>query len=400
MSRLIGVLSQRISRQHLPLIGLLSVQLLVGIMLIPLNNFGGIYLNEVLSYPLWQVAQVIVLGQVVGMVASLVSGGLSDRWGYKWLLFVGVGSIAISSVMFIVRVPWLVIVLWCVTSAGMGLATVSGQGYLTVASTAGLLGVSSALYNWGYTVGGAVSTPLATLILGEDNFMALGFALLGLGVITFLIASLLPHLRPQGLPEKSKTTRVGYGVILQRRIAILSLLRFLPTCYYGVLTLLPLIIKQQSGSNVTVAWYVAGSSIFASLTQLVAGRVADRYGVKLPTQIAFSVILIAIAGMILTGQSLAGLFIFGSLGVGAAWALSTLLPGLVTSATEPAIRGRVFGTLHLLWTLAMALGTLLGGSLLDIDVRLPFLIVGVLNISALLLTVPFFRMTKKLQTAI
>ena len=84
------------------------------------------------------------------------------------------------------------------------------------------------------------------------------------------------------------------------------------------------------------------------------------------------------------------------MGVSAAWALSTLLPGMVTLATEPQIRGRVFGMLHLLWTAAMILGTLLGGALLEIDMRLPFVIVGILNVIALTLTVPFFRM-KPLQ---
>jgi hypothetical protein len=34
---------------------------------------------------------------------------------------------------------------------------------------------------------------------------------------------------------------------------------------------------------------------------------------------------------------------------------------------------------------------LLGGELLDIDMRLPFMVVGVLNIIALALTVPFFQ---------
>ena len=329
------------------------------------------------------------------MIASVLSGSLSDRWGHKWILFAGVSLIAISSLLYIVRVPWLVIVLWCTTSAGMGLATVSSQGYLTLAARAGLLGLSSALYNWGYTIGGAVGTPIATFILGDDNFTKLGIALATLGLFTIFIASLLPLLKPKSKNSQQKPGGLsgGYGVLLRRPIAILSMLRFLPTCYYGLMTLLPLLLKQQSGSNAIVAWFVVGSSIFASLTQLLAGWVADRVGVRLPTQIAFGAILIAITGTIFTSQSIWGLALFGGLGIGAAWALSTLLPGLVTSAAEPEIRGRVFGMLHLLWTAAMALGTMLGGSLLEIDMRLPFMVVGVLNVIALTLTVPFFRLT-------
>ena len=381
------------NKEYLPLIGLLSIQLLTGMMLTPLINFGSIYLNEVMNYSLQEVATVIALGQVVGMIASIVGGSLSDRQGHKWILFWGVSGIAISSLLYIVNVPSIVIILWCLTQAGNGLSVVSGQVYLTLVSNAGILGLASALYNWGYTIGGAVGIPIATLILGEDDYTSLGFALFGFGIFAIFITVLLPQVRSGDALDHSTPTTSGYRVLLRRNILMLILLRFLPTCFYGVMTLLPLIIKQQSGSNATVAAYVTGSSIFATLTQLVVGRLADKYGVKLPTQLSFSMILLAILGLIVTGQSLWGLFIFGSLGIGAAWALSTLLPGMVTRTAEPDIRGRVFGSLHLIWTFAMALGTLLGGNLLGISIGLPFMIVGVLNVVALALTVPFFEMT-------
>ena len=79
-----------------PLLGLLIVQLLSGIMLMPANNFISIYLSEVMTYPVRQVAQVIALGQIVGMLASLLGGSTSDRWGHKWGLILGVGGMAVS----------------------------------------------------------------------------------------------------------------------------------------------------------------------------------------------------------------------------------------------------------------------------------------------------------------
>ena len=71
-----SILSGRKSRW--PLAGLLTVQLLNGIMLMPANNFFAIYLNEVLVYPVRQVAQVIALGQIAG---PMVAGMLADLTG-------------------------------------------------------------------------------------------------------------------------------------------------------------------------------------------------------------------------------------------------------------------------------------------------------------------------------
>lgn len=379
-------------RSRWPLYGLIIVQFFNGIMLMPSGNFITIYLNEVMAFPVRQVALVMALGQVAGMFASLAGGGMSDRWGHKKILILGVSAIALSSLAFVFRLPWLVVVLWGLGGAGIGFATVGSQGYLTL--TAGLtsLGLFSALYNWGYTIGGALGNPLAAAILDRGNFYILGLILVGFGLFAVFFGSFLPHIPP---PTSSRVITSGLGVykiLLQQRIFILGMLRFLPTCYYGLMSLIPLLIKGQGGSNSAVAWYAAGSAILASLTQLLAGRVSDRWGVRLPTVLAFMTILVAIGGTFITAHSLWGLYIFGALGVSAAWALSTLLPGLVSLATGPDIHGRVFGMLHLLWTLAMALGALLGGALLEIDIRLPFVVVGLLNGIALALTVPFFRM--------
>ena len=375
-----------------PLFGLLAVQLLTGMMLMPANSFISIFLNENLSYSIGQVGRVIALGQAVGMAASLLGGGLSDRWGHKRVLILGVGLITLSNLLFLLHASWMVVALWCMGGVGLAFSVLSSQGYLTMAAGAGVLGVASALYNWGYTIGGVIGNPLAAAVLGQDRFWALGLMLIGLGLIGLFLLIFLPDLRLDENEQEKKAGMFGYSVLLQPRLIILGLLRFLPTTFYGLMALVPLLIKQQGGSNTIVAAYATVSLLLASLTQLLAGRSADRWGIRWPTTIAFSTILVAIAGIILTANSVWGLYAFGVLGVSAAWALSTLLPGLVTAAAGPEIRGKVFGSLHMLWTLAMMLGALLGGELLDVDLRLPFMIVGVLNILALLLTLPFFRM--------
>jgi len=217
-------LSQK--RKHWPLYGLLIVQLLNGITLMPMSNFFSIYLNEVMAYPVRQVAQVIAWGQIVGMFASLVGGGMSDRWGHKRVLVLGVGAIAMSSLVYVFRVPWLIVILWGIGGAGLGFATLSSQSYLTLAAGVGALGLYSALYNWGYTIGGAVGNPLAAIILNQHNFYVFGLILAGLGLSTTLIASFLPQIHPPTNSRIPGSGLRGFKTLLSRRILILGLLRF------------------------------------------------------------------------------------------------------------------------------------------------------------------------------
>ena len=154
------------NKRRWPLYLLLTVHLLAGIALMPSRNFISIYLNEIIALSVREVAQVMALGQVVGMVSSLVGGSLSDRWGHKWVLALGTGGAAISCLLYVTRAPWLVMLLWGIGSATLSLSTLSSQGYLTLAAGAGALGIFSALYNWGYTVGGAIGNPIAARILG------------------------------------------------------------------------------------------------------------------------------------------------------------------------------------------------------------------------------------------
>ena len=65
------------------------------------------------------------------------------------------------------------------------------------------------------------------------------------------------------------------------------------------------------------------------------------------------------------------LFVCGTVGMGATWSLSTLLPTLVSKVTAPAERGRVLGYVHLFWNLAMILSSLTGGYLFETWLGLP-----------------------------
>jgi predicted MFS family arabinose efflux permease len=135
----------------------------------------------------------------------------------------------------------------------------------------------------------------------------------------------------------------------------------------------------------------------ASLAQAVVGRAADRLGPKSSTAMTFGALLASVLGPGLWPSNLWVVFTFGTMGIAAAWSLSTLLPSLVAEATVSEERGRVLGFIHLWWNLAMAVGSMAGGALFEIAAGLPFLVTGAANLFSLALLFAFYRLVAKVQ---
>jgi MFS family permease len=176
-------------------------------------------------------------------------------------------------------------------------------------------------------------------------------------------------------------------------VIILGLLRFLPTCYWGMAgVLIPLLIHRKAGDKTAVALYATISLVMASLAQMLAGRTADRWGRRGPTLVAFGLLIFSTIGLASFATYLWSFYLFGVLAACAAWSLSTLMPSLVADATSVEERGRVLGVVSLLWNVGMMVGSLTGGVLVEMAVGLPFLVAGLLNLGAILLAVSFFRL--------
>jgi len=390
---------------------LLIVQLLSGIALSPQRSFFPIYVEEQLGYAALFVSAFVAMGQFLGMVASVVGGTLCDALGRKWTLVLGLIGFVFSSLAYLVRAPWLVASLWALGGLGLGFHTLGGQSYLIDAASSEYLGVLSALYCWGFTIGGALSSPGAGIILDSRGFGTFGLALLAVSLATTLGAiALLPRLR--GKPGAGTETRskentptwskplFGYGDIVRRPVvAILGLLRFLPTCYWGMATvLIPLLINRTAGNKTAVALYATISQIMASLAQILVGRAADRWGRRWPTLVAFGALVFSATGLASFATRLWSFYTFGVLGACAAWSLSTLMPCLVADTTVVVERGHVLGTLSLLWNVGMMVGSLVGGALVEVAAGLPFFVAALLNLGAIVLAVSFFRLVALQET--
>jgi len=379
---------------------LLILQLMGGMLLSPHRTFYPVYLQD-LGYSALLISTLATARRVAGLLASLLGGTASDLLGRKRTLLLGQVGFLLTSVAFLVRPVGLTGALWTLGGLGLGLSTLGSQSYLIDAAPADALGLLTALYNWGYTVGGALSSPAAGFLLDRWGYGAFGLALVAFALLTFLsnLFALPPSPAALGQRPRSRTL-FGYGDLVARpHVILLVLLRFLPTVYWGMaLVLLPLLLGAASEKKTVIALYATLSQVCASLAQVVVGRAADRYGARWPTLITYALLTVSVAGIGLVPGNLWGLFALGTLSTAAAWSLSTLLPSWVALVTPGHERGRVLGWVHLWWNLGMVVGSLLGGVLFDRAPGLPFLISGALTGAAIAVAVTFFRVAAAQKT--
>lgn len=377
-----------------PVMPLLFIQFCTGAWILTQMSFFPIYLEEELLYAPMAIAAVIAIGQASGLVAALLGGGLTDAWGSKRVLVLGLLGSMIASLVFQTQLALLVALLWGLAGVAASLQTLGGSSYLTRMAAPQQLGLVSALFALSLTLGGALGSPLAGRLLDTAGFRLYGLAGLAILAITALWAIvMLPAQAPDG--HEQQRSRANSSMLeLTRRplVRLLIGLRYLPTVYYGLSSvMIPLMINQLAGNKSTVAIYSTISLVVASAAQLLAGRAADHFGHRWPTLIGYAALSFSALGLAFFAGNLGGVFLFGILGNAAAWALATLFFCLVSDAIPRAEHGRAFGLMHATWSIAMISGAVLGGALTRFSVGLPFFAAGLLNSVAILLVLAFFR---------
>ncbi len=375
---------------------LLLLQLMSGMMLSPHRTFFPVYLQD-MGHPVMLIAVLSTVNRIMGLIAALLGGTLSDSLGRKWTLLLGEVGFLLGTMVFFTPSTWLIATLWAMGGLGMGLNTLGGQSYLIDAADPAHLSLLSAFYNWGYTVGGALSSPVAGFILDNWGYGAFGLTLgaLALTAVVTNLACLPQALHRRDERRVARGKLFGYDqVVFRPTVWLLALLRFLPTVYWGMaLVLIPLLLADAGASKTVMALYATISQVIASLSQAAVGRIADRWGNKWPTVSAYGTLVLSVIATGLFPDRLWGIFVFGTVGAAAAWSLSTLLPGLVARATASQERGRVLGWIHLWWNLGMIVGSLVGGALFERWIGLPFILAGTLNLLSIALALLFFRRT-------
>ena len=247
----------------------------------PQLSFFPVYLQE-LGLPPAAIGGVVAGAQLAGMAVALLGGWVAGLLGSKWVLVCGLALSGVASLAFQVHTPWLVAALWFIGGAGLALITVGGASYLTRLSLRGTLGMLAAIYALSMTVGGAIGTPIAGVIIERRGFSAFGWASTALIATSALLATLfMIYLRDRTAERASLRVFWSGALAMIRRAKVRQLLglRSLPTIFYGMLTvLIPVLLNGLSGNKLVVAAYATTNLIVASAAQLLAGRAGRSLG--------------------------------------------------------------------------------------------------------------------------
>ena len=378
-------------------IALLIVSFFSSFVSAPLNTLLPVYVEaDLLGTPLFS-GGLRAAFLILGGVFAVPAGRLADTWGVKPVYVLGTLGPILAGVIFYSGDPLLLTALCTGIGISSGFNSAGGQSYLISAAPSSVIGIASAGYFLGNTLGSASGNFLSGPIADAYGFQTLGFCITLAGVVLVLMSILtLPAIPSPKSADNSRNLSALIQLFRRLDVCLLLGIRYLPTSYWGAVTLLlPLLIFRIAGTSTAATNYSAISLIIAACFQVLTGRLCDRIGRWRPILVSASLVAISALGLALTAHTLTGIYAFGILATASAWSLSTTMPGLIQLIAREDEKGRVVGAAHLAWSLGMLSGSLGGGKLIDWGPIWPFGISVLFCIGALACGVGLYRLHEK-----
>jgi len=367
---------------------LCSIVFAVGLVTGPIQMLFPVYAERILKETALFAALLRALPIGLGGISALIGGTLSDRFGRKPALMIGMTGAVVIGGLFTTQTPLFLWGILCYEGIASGFKTAGGQSYLISAVPPNRLGWATSWYFISMTMGNAVGSAIAGEVIDRTDYNVFGIGAVILAGVLFVGACLfLPRLARQHAPEtegkrdgiwKSALNVPAYLSLSRRReMQMLIGLRVFPTYYWGSVNLLmPILIERLAGVKAT-GYYGAMSLLFAFGCQLAVGRICDAVGHRAPALVASAIVTLLAFGVAFFHDSLIALEVYGILGAGAAWGLSTTIPRFINEFTEPHEKGHGVGLTHLAWSTGFLLGYVASGFLINISVHVPFIVAGI-----------------------
>ena len=367
---------------------LCAIVFVVGLVTGPVQMLFPVYAETILEETALFAALLRALPIGLGGLSALIGGTLSDRFGRKPAILIGMTGAIVVGALFTTKTPLFIWGILCYEGIASGFKTAGGQTYLISVVPSNRLGLATGLYFINMTVGSAVGSAIAGEVIDRIDYSVFGIGAVFLAGLLFIGACFfLPRLAQQPSSDSQRdqrgiwksTLNIEAYIDLSRRrnMRMLIGLRVFPTYYWGSVNLLmPILIARIAGVKAT-GYYGAVSLLFAFGCQLIVGRICDAIGHRMPALVANALVTLLAFGVAFFHDSLIALEVFGVLGAGAAWGLSTTIPRFINEFTEPHEKGHGVGLTHLAWSTGFLLGYVASGFLINFSVQVPFIVAGI-----------------------
>jgi len=341
---------------------------------------------------------------VMRLIFGPIWGGLSDRFGRKPILLIGILGYVITMVWFgLANTLWMLFAARILSGILSSATAPTTMAYIGDSSPederGGGMGMLGAAGGVGTIVGPAVGGFLATTSLSMPFFVAAGLALLSL----ILAIIFLPESHPVKEQTEEKEAiidlRAWWGAILSP-IGTLFALTFISTCglmiFANVFGLYGLERFDYGPKEVGIIMMVLGG--VSALTQgFLAGPTTKKWGDAAVIKIGLLVTAISFGLMILANTFITVLLTTAFFGITVSIQSPALLSLTSRRATVP--QGIAMGLSNSFVSLGRIVGPILGGVVLDVNLNLPYLSGAVIMLIAFFASMLWIKPQQKMVTS-
>lgn len=352
----------------------------------PFVPFLPVYVQEKLGTSQVFTAGLQTVTLLLGAIFVLFGGAVSDALGPKTSLILGALGTPLAAAVFMTGNHWALVGIAMGRGITQGFGGGGSQTYLVESAPGRRLASATAVYFMGSTLGAAIGSPLAGLVLEVAPFSLLGTIMLATSApVVLAMLFLLGDVRPPGAARLAmRKVLAGYLSILGRRyVWSLALMQYLRTCFWGAAVLaMPFLIHSITGSKLAVGWFTSVSLICGMVSMFVVGNISDRVGRR--RVVLASLTAIGLSSLMLAASvgSVTAMFVSGVVATTAAWTLSGQMTPLAKEVADPGEAGRLVGAILFPHALGMLTGAQIHGLLTENHPALMFVVLAVLLVAA------------------
>jgi len=334
--------------------------------------FLTIYVSEQLDLPLAQVASLITLNGLVGLLASFTAGPITDRAGRKWVMVLSLIGNGVTYLMFRGADSYLFFAL-LMSLRGLfhPMYKVGTSAMVTDLVTpeqrADAFALMRTADNLGIAIGPAIGGFVAAASY-DASFTAAAVALLTFGLLVALFArETVPRKEAIAVSEGQVSESIGYGEVIKDRqlLAFVSSFTLFKICSVMLWALLAVYAKQNYGLPESQYGFIpTTNALMVVLFQVGVTKITKRY-LPLPVMAVGTLIYALGVGSIAAGQGFWGFWLsFVVITIGELMIMPTSTT-YVANLAPIDMRGRYMSFFSLSQGAGRGIAPLLGGLLND-----------------------------------